>query len=145
MHRGVFVAALVGAGAGLLWAGLSAQQEMRPTPGPGSGIMKVTGTVDVGNAPQVHAAQQGEWRIAVANRPDVRVVNTPEVIIPSPDFLKKGGRHTITWTTGQQEAVQIHEVGAGGWMQVTTSTPGSVPGLRWINLAAVRSIEDAPK
>lgn len=37
------------AGAGVLWAGVPVQQETRTTPGFGSGLTKVVGTVDIGN------------------------------------------------------------------------------------------------
>ena len=40
--------------AGVLWIGVSAQQEMRPKPEPGSGITRVTGEVRVAPPPFAH-------------------------------------------------------------------------------------------
>lgn len=125
------------ASAGLLWAGVSAQQETRKTPGFGSGIVKVIGTVDIGNEPIVRAVQSGQWRVQVANTAAVRVANTPTVRLASPEFITSNGRYMIVWVTGEREEVRVTEIGTDGW--VTVSQPGG--GRRWLNLASARSVE----
>ena len=137
MRAQITIGALIGAA--LLWAGVSAQQETRATPGFGSGLTKVVGTVDIGNAPEVQAAQRGEWRVAVANSPAVSVSNRPTVVVASADFLRKDARYAIIWPTGEREQVIISEVGSAGWVEV--DQPGSLK--RWINLSVARSVEQA--
>lgn len=117
------------AGAGVLWAGVPVQQETRTTPGFGSGLTKVVGTVDIGNTPDVQAAQRGEWRVAVSN--------SPTVVVATADFVRKDARYSIIWGTGEREQVTVAEAAPGGWVEV--SRPGSLK--RWINLASARSIE----
>ena len=116
---------MAAAGIALLWAGVSAQQESRMKPGPGSGVMNVVGIVDIGNVPVVHATQRGDWQVSLANSPTVRV--------GGPDFVVKGRRYRITWIPGEQETVEVAEVN-GSWVRVG--------GGRWINLAAARAVED---
>jgi hypothetical protein len=125
------------AGAGLLWAGVSAQQETRKTPGFGSGIVNVIGTVDVGNEPSVRAVQSGEWRVQVANTAAVRVANTPTVRLATPEFVRADQRYMIVWVTGEREEVRVTEIGTDGW--VTVSHAGG--GRRWLNVASARSVE----
>lgn len=127
------------AAAALLWAGVAAQQETRATPGFGSGIVKVAGSVEVANEPVVHAAQRGEWRVAIANTPAVTVANRPTVVAANPDFVRRDARYVVTWPTGESESVTVTEVGSGGWVEV--GTPGT--GRRRVNLAAARAIEHA--
>lgn len=116
-------------GALLVWAGAAAQQETRRTPGPGSGIMTVAGTVDIGNIPQVH----------VTNAPDVRIANTPTVVGAPPAFLKANGRYTIAWPTGESEQVTVVDPGQGGWAQVQNTSGAR---RRWVNLATARALEE---
>jgi hypothetical protein len=116
---------MAAAGIALLWAGVSAQQESRIKPGPGSGVMNVVGIVDIGNVPVVHATQRGDWQVSLANSPTVRV--------GSPDFLLKGRRYKVTWAANDQETVDVTDVN-GSWVRVG--------GGRWINLAAARAVED---
>jgi hypothetical protein len=136
MRTRFMIAAL--AAALLVWAGVSAQQGTRPTPGPGTGIVTVTGSVDIGNTLDVRAAQRGDWRVAVANTPDVRVANTPSVVVAPPGFVKKG-LYEITWPSGDRETVTIVEVGPGGWVQVTKASRDGR--RRWVNLSAARDVE----
>jgi hypothetical protein len=110
-----------------------AQQEMRPTPGPGSGRM----TVDVATIPIVQVAPAGEWRTTVANVPDVRVVNTPSVVSAAPDFVRSGGRYEITWSGGDRETVTVSEAMRGGWIRVEEGNR-----RRWLNVGAARSLEE---
>lgn len=119
-------------GAGLLWAGVSARQEVRPVPGPGTGVVTVRGTVDIGNAPDVSAAQRGDWRVAVSNVPTVRVANR------TPGFVKIGGRYTVVWSGGDSEAITILDVADDGWVQV-----GAAGRRRWMNLAMARVIDES--
>ena len=112
--------------AALLFVAVSAQQEMSPRPGPGSGIMDVRGSVNVANTPNVRAAQEGDWRVAVANTPSVRV--------SSPPFLKTGARYVITWTDGSSETVGVASLGGDGWIEVEGAR-------RWVNLSAARAVD----
>jgi hypothetical protein len=115
----------------LLWVGTSAQLT-QPLPGPGSGIVKVEGTVDVRRMPvvSVNAAQQGDWRVAIAN--------TPTITVASPAFVKVGARYQITWATGERELVQVAAVEPGGWVRVADKPD------RWINISSARSLATAP-
>lgn len=135
MRAQVIIGAL--AGAGLLWTGVTAPQETRPTPGFGSGTVKVVGTVDVANEPVVHAAQRGEWRVQVANTAAVRVANTPTVHVAGPEFIRPNARYRIVWVTGEREDVHVTSTGSSGWVAVNQS--GDM--RRWINLSSARSIE----
>ena len=128
-------------GAGFLWVSMAAQQETRPTPGFGSGIVKVVGTVDIGNVPEVVAAQRGEWRVAVANTAAVRVANTPTVLVANPEFVKTGTQYLVVWVTGERDQVMVVQTGTGGWIEV--DQPGSLK--RWINLSSARSVEEVAR
>lgn len=110
-----------------------AQQEVRSTPGPGSGRM----TVDVATIPIVQVAPAGDWRMAVANVPDVRVVNTPTVASAAADFLRSGARYEITWSGGERETITVSEALPGGWLRVEGGDR-----RRWLNVAAARSLEE---
>jgi hypothetical protein len=139
MRIQVLIGAL--AGAGLIWTGLSAQQETRSTPGFGSGIVKVVGTVDIGNVPEVLAGQRGEWRVAIANTAAVRVANTPTVLVANPEFVKTGTQYLVVWVTGERDQVMVTQAGSGGWIEV--DQPGSLK--RWINLSSARSVEEVAR
>ena len=115
----------------LLCAGAAAQQEMRSTPGPGSGTTGVRGTVDIGTIPPVHAVQRGDWQVAVSN--------VPTVTMAAPAFARAGGRYSITWSTGETETVTIVEPSQGGWVQVERGGDGRG---RWINLTSARAISE---
>jgi hypothetical protein len=115
------------------WVGLSAQQEMQPRPGPGTGVMNVA----VVNHPAVTAAQSGEWRMSVANVADVRVANTVATTLMVPRFVQTGRMYAITWATGEREQITVRELGEDGWIRVDQS-----PGSRWVNLGTARAIED---
>jgi len=128
MRRPMLVTA-IGA-AVLLWAVVSAQQEVLPKPGPGSGIVRVTGSVDVSNAPEVQATQRGPWQVAINNVPSVKVAE-----MPGPSFLKRGLRYEVTWLDGQVEAVVVASA-RDGWIEVESPR-------RWINVSAVRTIQEA--
>jgi len=130
MRMGVVTAA-VGAAA-VLWVGLSAQQEVLPRPGPGSGVTRVAGSIEVTNAPEVHAAQRGAWQVGINNVPTVRVAE-----IGGPAFLQQGQRYELTWADGQVEAVTVTAAGRDGWIEVDSER------RRWINLSSVRAIQRA--
>lgn len=123
--------------AALLWAAVSAQQEMSPRPGPGSGILTVTGSVNVENTPAVTVAntpavrQDGDWRVAINNTPSVRVTE-----VPSPGFLRTGTSYEITWVDGTRETVTVSSIATNGWIEIERSR-------RWINLTSARSIAEA--
>jgi hypothetical protein len=124
--------------AALCWAALSAAQT-QPIPGPGTGIVPVTGTVTIEQMPAVSALQEGPWQVSVINAPEVRIANRPVISLAPTEFLRKGGRYAVTWSTGERETVTVAESGAGGWVRVDTTDR-----QRWINVGAARSIEDAP-
>jgi hypothetical protein len=112
-------------------------QEPQPLPGQTSGIVRVAGSVEVANSPTVLSQQLGEWKVGIANVPDVRVVNTPTVSVATPDFLRKGSRWRITWANGEGQVVEVVQTTGGGWVRVAAGAR-----QRWINLATVRSVED---
>lgn len=114
-------------------------QETKPVPGFGSGIVRVEGTVDIGNAPVVLAHQVGEWKVVLAAPPDVRVVNVPNVSIPGPEFVKKGGRYEITWSTGERQVIRALEIAPGGWLRAEAGDR-----QRWVNLASARAVDEMP-
>ena len=118
---GLFVAACA-----VAWVTLGAQQEMRPTPGPGSGKM----TVDVATLPAIEAVQRGEWKVTVTNPADLRV--------PPVDFLRTGARYELTWPGGERETITVAEIGRAGWIRTTGARQ------RWINTAAARAIDLMP-
>ena len=128
--RSSMIVVAVGA-AVLLWVGVSAQQEMLPKPGPGSGVTRVTGEVEVANAPEVHASQRGAWEVAISNTPGVRVAETS-----GPSFLKKGLKYEITWGDGQVETVTVAGPGRDGWIEVEGPRQP-----RWINLNSLRAVQ----
>ena len=136
MEKSTMVLAVTGAA--LLWVAVSAQQEMLPRPGPGSGVTNVTGSVSiantpavtVANTPNVRATQEGDWRVAIQNSPSVRVTE-----VPSPGFLRTGSRYEITWVDGTSETVTISSIATNGWIEVERSR-------RWINLSSARSIRE---
>lgn len=112
--------------AAMVWSGVAAQQqEMQARPGPGSGVTRVTGSVDIGEMPDVHALQRGEWRVGITGVPEVRVAG--------PAFIRLSGRYEITWQGGERESVSVAEVSANGWVRVANS--------RWVNLGYARSVE----
>ena len=128
MRTSLLVFAL--AGSAFIWTA-SAQQEMRPTPGPGSGTMTVRGTVDVGNIIDVTASQRGEWKVAVSS--------VPPMAAASLEFVRKGERYLIAWSAGDPaELVTIAAHGQGGWVQV--ENPGGRQ--RWVNLNVARAVEE---
>ena len=120
---------LAACGAILLGAGVLAQQEAFPTPRAGTGVVTVTGTVDVGNMPDVGARQSGGWVVDINRIPPVEIAGTA--------FLRSGARYAVTWADGTSESVTVLDPGAGGWVPV--QTPGRP---RWVNFAAARSIEE---
>jgi hypothetical protein len=114
------------AGAALLATTLAAHQQTQPRPGPGSGVVTVAGTVDIGLMPPVSVTQQGEWRMAVTNAPTV-------VVAPLP-FVKAGGRYRITWPDGATQIVTVAQAEPSGWVTVADAE------ATWMNLAAARSV-----
>jgi hypothetical protein len=81
----------------------------------------------------VKASQVGDWRVAVANVPDVNVVNIPSVAVAAPEFLRVKGSYEITWPDGVAEGIVVQEIGRDGWVRGQ--------GERWINLALARSVQ----
>jgi hypothetical protein len=126
------------AGAVVLIAGVSAQ-DARSTPGLGTGIVNVRGTVEVANALDVRASQAGPWRVALDGVPDVRVASTPIVEFAGTGFVTRGRRYDIIWSAGERERVTIEDLGQGGWVRVGSGAEGR---RRWVNLSNARSVEE---
>ena len=128
MKQKIGLAAVVAA---LTYAVASAGQEVRPVPGPGTGIVNVRGTVDIGHA--VTVQQGSDWRVSLNGVPDVRVVsNTP------PEFLSARRSYQITWVSGQSENVTALEIGLRGWVRVEAANGRR----RWINIAQAQAVEE---
>jgi hypothetical protein len=128
--KGTAVAAMLSV-AMMAWAASSAGQGVKPVPGPGTGIVTVEGTVNVGNTPvvmvgntpMVNAVQGGAWKVAAS--------------VPNPDFLQLNRSYTVTWPDGGTQSVVVAEVGSNGWVRV--ENPGR---RRWINLGQVLSVQE---
>jgi hypothetical protein len=104
------------------WVALSAQQEMLPRPGPGSGVTPVR----VVEEPVVRLAKGSE----------VRVADPVTVTMRPPSFVVKGRTLEITWSTGDDERVTVGDVLDGGWIDVGSAGGGT----RYINLTSARSV-----
>ena len=117
--------------------GLTARGQVQTVPGPGSGIVTVTGRVEVVDG-VVRSIQSGDWKVTLANIPDVRVVNTATVAAAPLPFLKTGTRITLTWQDGSRETVRVGQLGGGGWV-----LDDSAGRNQWVNLGAARSVEAA--
>jgi hypothetical protein len=113
-------------------AASSGQQEVRAVPGFGSGVVTVKGTVDVGSMPDVRAVQAGEWKVAVANMPNVRVAATAHL-----DFVKQGQRYQVIWSRDQIEEIVVAQIGSWGWIRVESKDR-----RRWINLNEAQGVEE---
>jgi uncharacterized protein (DUF58 family) len=109
----------------------AAQVNVQPVPGPGSGVVTVTGKVEISNVPDVGASQRGDWKA------DVRVTNTPTVALESLPFLKPGSRYEVTWANGDKETVRVVQAAPGGWARVESSAR-----TRWVNLTVARSVDE---
>ncbi len=133
---GVVTGVIIGAAA---WAGASPQ--VQPSvPGPGTGIVTVSGDVRLANGTVVGAVQQGDWKVAVANTAPVTVTNTPTVALATPFTLFKGRRYELVWSAGERETVTIVDSGSAGWVLAESSAQSA--GRRWLNLSQVRSVTD---
>lgn len=126
MRKSVAAAVLIA----LIGVAVAARQDVHRVPGPGTGIVKVTGTVDVGTLPPVDAVQRGDWKVAVTSAP-------PTVVAPAA-FLKVGGVYAITWSDGTEEVSPVEEILPGNWVR----TAGPQGGRRWVNLTAARSVQE---
>jgi hypothetical protein len=135
MRTKVVTGVLMAVGA-LFWA-RSTDGQVQSVPGPGSGIVTVQGDVGIRSLPPVEASQRGDWKVSLANVPDVRVVNTPSVTVAPLAFLKVGGRYVVTWPAGDRESVGIAEFGSGGWVRAAGEAR-----RRWLNLATAKTIEE---
>ena len=100
------------------WAGVSAQQEMLPRPGPGSGVTPVRIV--------------NEAVVTVSGIPEVRVTAPVAASVRVPTFASKGRTLVVTWATGDDETVTVNEVLEDGWI--------AVDGNRFVNLSSARSV-----
>ncbi len=124
--------------AALYWA-RPTDGQVQPMPGPGSGSVTVQGEVDIRRLPPIDVGQRGDWKVSMANVPDVRVVNTPTVAVAPLAFLKVGGRYNVIWPAGDSETVGIAQLGTDGWVRAAGEGR-----RRWLNLAASKTIEEIP-
>jgi hypothetical protein len=125
MRTRLAVGTLIAVG-GLLWVRSSSGQ-VQPSPGFGSGVVTVNGTVDIANMPAVNAVQRGDWKVSVGELPAVTMAPLP--------FLKVGGTYKITWPVGEVQTITVRNTGPGGWVAVDP------PQRSWLNLAGARSVE----
>jgi hypothetical protein len=128
------VGAAIGAAA-MFSVAASSGQDVRPVPGPGTGVVTVRGTIDVGSItsmPDVRALQAGEWKVALANTPNVRVAATTHL-----DFVRQGQRYRIIWAPDRTEEVVVVQLGSWGWFRVESKDR-----RRWINLNEAQSVEE---
>ena len=127
---------LLAAAALMVWVLNVAAQGVRPVPGPGTGMIMVEGTVNVGNTPSVNVAnmppvnalQSGDWRVSV--------VSAPAVNVAAPEFLQTRRTYTITWPDKSTATVLVDQVGPNAWVRA---------GRRWFNLAQAASVEEAAR
>jgi hypothetical protein len=104
--------------------------QVQPRPGAGTGVVTVTGTVDLGEVPPLRTMQSGDWKVAVTNAP-------PAVRAPL-GIVRVGGYYEVSWTTSEREVIRIEEIGPGGWVKGTVAQRGV-----WLNLDAARSVAEA--
>ena len=136
VSRGALVTGLLAAAALTVWVMNSTAQGVRPVPGPGTGMIMIEGTVNVGNTPSVNVAnmppvnavQSGDWRISV--------VSVPAINVAAPEFLQARRSYTITWPDKSTATILVDQVGPNGWVRA---------GRKWFNLAQASSIEDAAR
>lgn len=137
LSRGAVIVAML-AVAMMAWVVNSSGQAVKPVPGPGTGIVTVEGTVNVGNTPTVtvgntptvHAAQSGNWKVMLANAPSVTVTN--------PDFLRVKRVYLVTWPDRATESIEVAELGVNGWVRVERQGR-----RRWVNLGQALFLEDS--
>jgi hypothetical protein len=133
--RKAFVTAVVIGVIALAWE-FSARGQVQPVPGPGSGVVTVTGRVEIADG-MIQARQNGDWRVAVANVPDVRVVNTPTVTRAPLPFVKAGAKLQVTWPEGSVENVRVTQPAGGGWCLIDSNGRA-----RWVNLDLARYVDE---
>ena len=124
------VAAAAAAVAILMWVQTSSGQ-VYPAPTPGTGVVQVTGKVNVGNVVAVDAAQRGDWRVSV--------MNTPAVAPVPLSFLKPGSSYAVTWADGAQQNIRVLQLGGAGWARIEHDSR-----RRWVNLDGARAIDELP-
>lgn len=123
------VIALLVVAAGLLSVRALDGRQVRPDPGPTTGVVTIAGKVDIGTLPTVVVSQGSDWRA------DVRVQEQPPVAAASLPFLRTGGRYEIVWdSVTPPETVVVSKRGPGGWVEVSGDRS------RWINLDTARQI-----
>jgi hypothetical protein len=113
------------------WVVTSSGQAVRPVPGPGSGVVTVEGTVNVGNTPTVivgntptvNATQNGNWRVTLANT--------------TPEFVQSKRSYSVEWPDRRVETIEVAEIGSNGWVRV------DAPRRRWVNLSQALAVEEA--
>jgi len=104
--------------------------QVQPRPGAGTGVVTVTGTVDLGEVPPLLTMQSGDWKVAVTNVP-------PAVRAPL-GIVRVGGSYEVSWTTSERDVIRIEEIGPGGWVRGTVADRNA-----WLNLDAARSVREA--
>ena len=133
--RKALVTAIGIAVVGLVW-GLPARGQVQPVPGPGSGVVTVVGRVEVADG-VIQARQSGDWKVVIANAPEVRVVNIPTVSPAPLPFLKVGARLEVSWPDNTTATITVAQLGGGGWCLIGGQRP------QWVNLSLARSVGEA--
>ncbi len=129
--RRYFALAAVVAIAIMLWARPATPAgQVQSRPGAGTGVVTVTGTVDLGEVPPLRTMQSGDWKVAVTNAP-------PAVRAPL-GIVRVGARYEVWWTTSDRDVIQIDEIGPGGWVRGTVGERNV-----WLNLDAARAVGEA--
>jgi hypothetical protein len=126
MRTRLAVGTLIAVGA-LLWVRASSGQ-VQPAPAFGTGVVTVTGTVDIGSASVVNAVQRGEWKVTVDNMPTVTLAPLP--------FVKLGRTYRIIWASGQTQTIAVRQIGPHGWVATDAAQRS------WVNLAGAQSVEE---
>ena len=104
--------------------------QVQPRPGAGTGVVTVTGTVDLGEVPPLLTMQSGDWKVAVTNAPAGRPRAARN--------RSRGGPYEVSWTTSERDLIRIEEIGPGGWVRGTVAQRSV-----WLNLDAARSVTEA--
>ncbi|HXH05931.1 MAG TPA: hypothetical protein VNI83_05000 [Vicinamibacterales bacterium] len=132
MWRFIGAAGLIGAvalasRASGLWA------QTFPAPHAGTGVVTVTGSVEVANTPAVLARQAGEWQVTIAS--------LPPIALPPPGFLQVGGRYAFVWPNGRRDVLVVREVRPDGWLRAELTGTGLERGPRWVNPSQAALVE----
>ena len=121
----------------LLIARTATPGQVQARPGAGTGVVTVTGTVDLGNAPPLRTLQSGDWRVAQQGDWKVAVTTAPPAVRAPLGFVRPGSRYEVWWTSSERDVIRVEEVGPGGWVRGTVGERNV-----WLNLDGARSLSE---